>query len=417
MFSGRLQIKPGRIFQRIFPPRIRDIVRIGIRWVFRRWRRNLGSASAVLLGTAGFIVVMTMREDVKKEFGNRLDLLGGATIIQVSFEEKPLNTPWAAELRIFYWDMMTVLRTLPGVSIVSAVATAMTPVPVSRGARHNRFTLVAVDKDFWNLHSFTPVSGRFFNAMEVENGERVCVIGSDMARMIFDREDVAGEDLIVENELFRISGVLDGFRVGEGTRFIFVPMTTALSRISNMTLPIRVFVRCRNWEIVEETAARIPQIVGDFFPTDRLRVEVIRDNLKRVKRVATWIEVSALVSVYVALILGGIGIWNVMTASVRSRTREIGLKKAVGGKDRDIFVQFITESLALCVGAALPGIVLGGIAMAGIGFLLDSHPPFSLFLRMAGWSVAFAIALGVSAGLYPSIEASRMEVSSALRYG
>jgi putative ABC transport system permease protein len=399
-----------------YASRLGDILRISIRRVFRHRRRYLGPALAISLGAAGLIVVLSMSGHVKAEFNEKLDLLGGATILQVYFEEKPLDVPWTAKQRFFYWELVNALRKVPGVRTVSMAAFKSTPAQVLSGDRRKDFTLIAVDNSFWKLHSFTPMAGTFFDKKAIDDGERVCVIGAEVARLLFDSEEVAGRNLIIENELYEVSGVLDGFRVGEGTRFLFVPLTTALTRIGNMTLPVRLFVRCRSWEDVDAVAAAIPKVVGDYLYTDRLRVDVVWDNLKRVKRVAYWLELFADVCVIATLILGGVGIWNIMMAGVRARTREIGVKKAVGAEDRDILIQFMTESLSVCLGAVLAGILLGGAAMELIGFLLNRYAPLALFLRAMGWSVFFAVALGLGAGLYPAYKAGRMEVASALRY-
>ena len=184
-------------------------------------------------------------------------------------------------------------------------------------------------------------------------------MGAELARTIFDTETVAGNHLLIDDQLYRIAGVLDGFRVGPGTRFVFVPMTAALSRTSDMTLPARLLVRCESWEKVESAAAAIPQALGEYMYTDGLRVDGFWGNLQRVREVAFWLELFANVSAIATLVLGGIGIWNIQMAAVRTRTREIGIKKAVGAEDRDIWIQFLSESLFLCMSSALLGIVLG----------------------------------------------------------
>ncbi len=396
--------------------RLIDIFRISVRRVFRQRRRYLGPASAIFLGTAGLIVVMCMRGDIKKKANENLDLLGGATILQVYYDDKPLTMPWTAKQRFFWSRVIKEIELLPGVRVVSTAAIKNKMASVGWGAHQSNFNLVAVDEYFWKLHSFTPVDGAFFDKDAVEIGERVCVIGADVARFIFGHEKVAGHSLIIDSELYRIAAVLGGFRVAEGTRYVFTPLTTALSRSSHMTLPVRLFVRCNHWEDVKAVAAGIPKAVGKYLHTDRLRVDGVWDNLERVIRVAYWIELFANVCVIATLILGGIGIWNIQMAAVRSRTREIGIKKAVGAENRDILFQFLIECLSLSFGSVLMGIVLGWLALEVVSSLLDSRPPFDLLLQSVVWSVIFAFVLGVVAGAYPAMKASRLEVASSLRY-
>jgi putative ABC transport system permease protein len=135
-----------------------------------------------------------------------------------------------------------------------------------------------------------------------------------------------------------------------------------------------------------------------------------------VKKLAWWIEFFVYLAITATLVLGGVGIWNVMMAAVRSRTREIGLKKAMGAQDRDILAQFLSEALCLSLGAALVGVLLGWVIIQCLGLWIGSRPPDDLFLLCIALGLLFAIMLGVGAGLYPSIQASRMEVVSAIRY-
>ena len=399
----------------LLSPRVRDLLRIGYTRVFRERKRYLGPASAVFLGTAGLVLVLSMSDDVKDEFNTRMDLIGGATIFQVYFEEKPPSVPFTTENRFFYWDVVRSVRALQGVADVSVVAPRTTLVAVSAGSRRTDVPLVGVDGSFWQLQSFKPVSGRLFSKSEVEGSERICVIGGEVARRLFDTAEVAGEGILIENDLYEIVGVVEGYRVGEGARMVFLPLSTALARIRDMTLPIRMFVRCKTWETVDETASQVPGAVGEYLHTDRLRVDVDRPTVRRVQIVAGWIEGFAYVAAYVALLLGGVGIWNVMTSAVRSRTREIGLKKAVGAEDQDVLVQFLTEALSVCLGAALPGILAGWGALELISYVLQRHPPIESVVENVAWSFLLALAIGVAAGLYPSLSASRMEVTSALR--
>ena len=122
----------------------------------------MGPASAILLGTAGLIVVMTMRGDIKQKANENLDLLGGATILEVYYEDRPLQEPWTAKQRFFLWDAIWAVERVPGVSIVSAIAFKSQPASVGWGERESRVPLVAVDHYFWELQSFTPVDGAFF---------------------------------------------------------------------------------------------------------------------------------------------------------------------------------------------------------------------------------------------------------------
>ncbi len=163
-------------------------------------------------------------------------------------------------------------------------------------------------------------------------------------------------------------------------------------------------------------AAAIPGVVEAYQSAENLLVEVSWENLDQVKQVAWWIEFFIYLAFASTLILGGMGIWNIMMAAVRSRTREIGLKKAMGAEDMDILAQFLTEALSLSLVSAILGVALGRVLVELLGWWIGMRPSEELFFTCLTISLFFAVVLGVGAGLYPSLQAARMEVVSATRY-
>ena len=138
---------------------------------------------------------------------------------------------------------------------------------------------------------------------------------------------------------------------------------------------------------------RFPAVVASHQPSEQLKVEVAWAVLKHVRQVAWWVEFFVYLSLSATLLLGGVGITNIMTAAVRSRTREIGLKKAFGAEDRDILVQFLMESLWLSLGAAFVGGILGRITIGIIGWFIGHRVSEDLFFYYFGLSFLFAILL------------------------
>jgi putative ABC transport system permease protein len=122
------------------------------------------------------------------------------------------------------------------------------------------------------------------------------------------------------------------------------------------------------------------------------------------------------VAIGITLLLGGMGIWNIMMAAVQSRTREIGLKKAVGADDADILKQFLAEAVALSLGASFMGVILARTTVAGLSCIIDLQRTEYLFFISVGVGLIFGMFLGIGAGLFPSIKASRMDVVDAIRY-
>lgn len=376
----------------------------------RQKRRYLGVGLIIALGTAGLILIISVGGEVKNKFNQDLDLLGGATLIKVSFETDPGTRP-----QRFYDDTVKAVRAMRHVAAASLVAAKPTPA-TSPGRFQPRFGLAAVDGQYWRATSLEAAEGRLFGPEDVAQRKRICVIGGEVARNIFGRTNVVGETIEIDQDTYRIVGVLDGMQMGDRINMAFLPITTAQDRIQGLNPPDKIYVRVGNFNNVEEVATRLPSVITARQSVRGLSILVAWGRLKRVKNVAFIIESFILVSTFAALVLGGFGIWNMMMSAVRNRTREIGLKKAMGAEDRDILAQFLAEAMALSLSAVIAGIVLGRIGVEITSLWLGTRPPESLFFGSMGLGLAFAMLIGVGAGLYPSMQAARMEVVYALRY-
>ena len=389
--------------------RLNDLLCVSVRQVVRHRRRYLGVVLAIALGVAGFITVVTMSREVKKNFNEDLDLIGGVTVIRIYFDNARSYQPqW------FRDQTLAALLHLEGVKELS-LAGVKGGQTNYHGQRHV-FMTMAVDEAFWQVRSFWAKRGRLFGPGEVYGRQRVCVLGAELARKVYGTQDVVGRTLEINQELYRVSGILGGVTDSGMANSAFLPLTTAQDRLPGQLLTDRLYLRCLTWDDVAQVAAAIPKVIGSHQSPEELHVEVSWEGLKRVQQLAWWIQFLIYLAISATFILGGVGIWNVMMAAVTSRTREIGLKKAMGAEDKDILAQFLSEALCLSGAAALLGAGLGRIMMEIMGVMIGSRPPENLFFLGLALAFGFAVVLGVGAGLYPSLRASRMEVVSAIRY-
>ncbi|MGB8990670.1 MAG: ABC transporter permease [Desulfobaccales bacterium] len=384
-------------------------MRVSVRQVIRHRRRYLGVVLAIALGVAGFLNIVTMSREVKTNFNENLDLIGGVTIVRLSFDNNRSYRPqW------FRDQTVTALKHLDGVKELT-----LTSVKYAHSNWHGQrfgFTAIAVDGAFWQVRSFWALTGRLFGHDAVTDRQRECVLGAELARKIFGDTQVRGKSLEINREIYQISGVLGGVTDSGLANAAFLPLTTAEDRLGGRLLADHVYLRCTTWDDVARVAKAIPGVVQSNQSPEELHVEVSWEALKRVRMLAWWIEFLIYLATTATFLLGGVGIWNVMMAAVTSRTREIGLKKAMGAEDRDILAQFLSEALCLSGGAALLGAGLGRIMMEIMSYMIGSHPPEELFFFGLTLAFLFAVLIGVGAGLYPSIRASRMEVVTAIRY-
>lgn len=391
-----------------------DIARISIYQILSQRRRYLGVMLAIALGTAGFIVIITMGRDVKKRLNQNLELLGGANLIRASMQDY-LPTNRYSRIQQFAPQTVEALRGLPGVQAVSEIVSSPSVFSIFKGMTVD-FPLVGVDESFWAANSFTPKSGVLFGAADVSERRLVCVLGSRVAEKLFGTPDAVGSICQIDYEFYRVCGILGGVDVGDLADFAFVPITTAKNFIPFISPCQKLYIRCDAWSDVRRVAAAIPATVNGQQSTDSLMLQVKWTALERVQDVAWWVQLFIYFSVASTLILGGFGIWNGMMATVKSRKSEIGLKKAMGAEDRDILFQFLIEALSLSFASALAGGLLGRGAIEIGSYLLRSRPSNRLYFVCLGLALILSLVIGAGAGFYPSLRASRMEVVDALRH-
>lgn len=390
-----------------------DLFRISIRQVFRQRRRSLGVMAAVALGTASLIAIMTLGDTVKKNLNRDLDLLGGATVIKLSFtyEQHP-----GAPAEFFLDRSVADISALPGVEIVSLSTGKLDMVPLFWRMQQLVIPLLGVDANYWKTSSLEPRQGRLLDTDDEKEARRVCVIGEELATSLFGKAVSVGQYLPIRGEIFQIVGVVGGLQIADRKNYAMVPLKTMLRRNNGDIIADRLLVRCRTWDDVKPVSAVLPQIVAHHQSAKYLKEEVSWSQLDRVVSMIWWVQLFVALSIVATLTLGGFGIWNGMMSSVIARTREIGLKKAMGAEEPDILLQFLCEAISLSLVSALIGVVLGFVSVEVVSRYLEGSPPFSLFLLYSGLSLAFSALLGVGAGFYPALQAARMDAVTAIRY-
>jgi len=263
--------------------------------------------------------------------------------------------------------------------------------------------------------------GRFFTEYDMEHRRHVMVLGIDVAEELFPYLDPIGKEVKAMGKKFKIVGLLDekGQVFGQSQdNLVAIPMST-FKKIFGKNRNIAITVKAKSPELVPEAmeeAIRALRVIRKVPPGEENDFEIATQDsvMNTLKDLTGFVFIAAVVICGISLIVGGIGIMNIMLVSVRERTREIGVRKAIGARKRDILNQFLTEAIILC----LVGGVLGVLAGAGIGAIV------SAFLHMPPvipvWSIAlglgFSLIIGILFGVYPAMTAARLDPIDALRY-
>jgi len=291
-------------------------------------------------------------------------------------------------------------------------------------------TLVGVTPDYESVRNIGLSEGEFISETELSGRSAVVIIGTEVADELFGRKSgLVGEKVRIEGQPFRVIGVLEekgGSAMGSEDDQILVPMTTAQTRLLQRATPNAVdviYVQATNSESVPQASLEISQILSSRHRTmigeEDFSVLSQQDFLDLASTITGVLTIFLGGIAAISLLVGGIGIMNIMMVSVVERTKEIGLRKALGARRIDILSQFLIESSLLSLLGGLIGILLGwALSMIVEQIAAGSGTPIVpiMSLNAVLLAVLFSTAIGIFFGLYPANRASMLEPVEALRY-
>jgi len=301
---------------------------------------------------------------------------------------------------------------------------------VSFGGEQTSPQLFGVTPEYFLVRNLNLAEGEFITEEHMLGRASVVLIGSEVAEALFGHADgVTGETIRIEGQPFRVIGVLEtkgGGAFGSEDNQVIVPFTTAQSRLIRRSTNDRVdviFVQAVSGDVVTQASEEIATILRSRHRTpvgaDDFTVFTQQDLL------STFQSITGILTVFlggiagISLLVGGIGIMNIMLVSVTERTREIGLRKALGARRRDILIQFLTESSLLSLIGGIIGIILGWLISFIVGQVAAANE--TAFTPIVGTdaillATIFSAAVGLFFGIYPANRAASLEPVEALRY-
>ncbi|MDR2820095.1 MAG: ABC transporter permease [Desulfovibrio sp.] len=390
-----------------------DLFRVSLRQVVRQ--RGFGVILSIALGITAFIVLSVLGREIRYKVGQDMVLMGGVNVIRVFMDDRQYP---GQPIREFFPATVDALRTLPGVGLVSRNVWGNKNFSLrGEGERSLNMSFIGIDQYYPAVFSVDLTAGRFFGDEDIEQRRRVCMLGRDAAKDLFGSpEEAVGRLLFLDKDVFEVVGVISGVMIGEWGKGGFLPYSTMIDRNWGDGKITRLFVRAIGWEDVAPLIRLIPDVVREHQSAPYLVTFTQEDQLKRIKSTFMWVEALLWLGIAASLMLGGFGIWHGTFAAVRARTREVGLKKAMGGSDADIMAQFLAEALCKAVAGGVFGIVTGTFLVALGAWALGTGFSYALLFSSSLGSIVFSAIIGVGGGLYPAIQASRMDVVSALRF-
>ncbi len=385
----------------------------------------------VIIGVSAVIVMVSIVEGARYKIVQEFERLGSSLII-VAYDPRKVREERSTRLlRGLTMDDVRAIR--EQCNLVSGLSAEL-PVPQEFTIRYADAETTAnvrgVQPDFERLRNVTVAAGRFLSDEDVENWAKTCVIGSKVRTALFGKSDPIGKIIDVQGVAATVVGVLEpkGRSGDEDTdKMVLVPITTIQKRFVGSEIVGLIWALPNSSENVEAAMDQIWEcLMRRHDNAPGFQVDSLENIQRAIGRVLSIFGLVLGGIAGLALLVGGIGIMNIMLVSVTERTKEIGLRKAVGARRRDILAQFLIESATVSGTGGLVGIGLG----AGVAFLVSAiskefmkggvgaDPGIPTHLPL--WSILgaflFSAGVGVFFGLYPAVRAARLDPIEALRH-
>ena len=389
-----------------------DLITMCWRLVLRNRRRYKAVMAGIAFGTAGFIVIQTMGDSVEHKINANLELLGEATILKAYWDEEEQYHPGQ-----FYMRDVAKLKKLSNLSAVAPVV-SLQMVDAHHRTMEYKCRLFGVDDAFWRTQTATIARGRLISPSDVVGRKKVCVLGSDVVKYLFGDDDPLDKVVRVGNLSFRVIGILGGMQHSDIRSAVFMPINTVQNLFEGLHWIREIYIRVDDWSRVEWARQQVLELLKNAHVgyDHSIRIQHYPERIKKVQATVYVVKLFIYSALVVTLILGGIGITNVMLAAVQDRTQEIGLRKALGAKEEIILLQFLTESVLISVLAGVFGGAAGLVIVQVLKTVLEISVSLAVMTGSVIIGLAFTLVLGVLSGLYPSMRASRLDPVEAMKF-
>lgn len=388
--------------------------------------RTVLTMLGIVIGVAAVISMTAIGEGASSSITSSIESMG-TNLIYVSRANNDNSNPQALTLA----DAEAIIES-GGAPHVMAVAPAVqTSRTVVYGGESISTTVMGVTPDYEIVRNTPIASGRYITQEDIDNHATIAVLGSDVVDEIFGSDiNVIGQKIRIGNMLYEVVGILEsagGTAVGSADNQVIVPVTTALTRlVARSSASDEISMLSVSAVDADSTDLAISEITSIL--RSRHNINSDEDSDFSIFSMETMTEAaSSITGVFtiflggiaaISLLVGGIGIMNIMLVSVIERTKEIGLRKAVGAKNKDILLQFLIESLIIGLIGGLLGVLMAwGITKIIENIAIAANYGFSAVItpNSALLAVLYAVGIGVIFGIYPANRASKLEPVEALR--
>lgn len=406
-----------------------EYLKIALQSIKSQALRTILTALIIAIGITALVGILTAIDAIKASLTGQFALLGANTFtiqnrgpnIRIGRKgERPKNYP-----SITYYEAMRFKERMPATqakSSVSFVATGIAEVKYQSLKTNPNIAIMAADENYLVTGGYELEKGRNLSLSDVEDAAAVAVIGQEIVSSLFEKDDPIGKLINIGDLRYRVIGVLapkgNSFGFG-GDKSILIPITKARTKYAtaNRSFAVNVMsLESMNLDLVVDEATATMRSVRKLNPKEETNFNIIRsdslsedliDNLK-------YVSLAAVIIAAITLLGAAIALMNIMLVSVTERTREIGIRKAIGAKSKAILSQFLTEAIAICLLGGFAGIIFGILIGNGTSLLIGG--PFLIPWSWMSLSAVLCFVVGLVSGFYPALKASNLDPIESLRH-
>lgn len=376
----------------------------------------------IIIGNASVIAMVGVGEGAKNLASEQFESLGPNVLFVVPGSEESRRTTFNRPKTLVWSDAIAIAEQVPSVKEVAPQITANQLITY-RNLNANE-QAIGTTPEYLTVRSFEIARGRFFSDLDVKRNQRVAVLGSEMAEKFFPGQNPLGKKIRVKNINLEIIGVLEAkgaFLGNNQDRTVYLPLTTMASQIVGDTSPYGtqvgfISVAAKDEDSIRAARLQIENLLRlrhNITGQDDFGVQTQKDVLQIVGTITSGLTVLLAAIAGISLLVGGIGVMNIMLVAVTERTKEIGLRKAIGAKEGDILWQFLIEATILSAAGGAIGTVVGVTTIVLVGVFSPLAPTISPIAIVLAVGVSGAI--GLSFGVFPARAAAKLDPIVALR--